>query len=60
MFCMACPDAPFTRLSIAENIINLFFTLVSQIEISQLFVYKTFPDPIEVFSFKILINLDFL
>ena len=25
IFCIACPDAPFTKLSIAENIINLSF-----------------------------------
>ena len=45
IFCIACPDAPFTKLSIAENIINLSFNLVSQIDISQLFVFKTFPEP---------------
>ena len=50
----------FTKLSIAENIINLFFILVSQIDISQLLVFKTFPDPIDEFISKILINFDFL
>ena len=57
---MACPDAPFTKLSIAENITILFLTLVSQIEISQLFVLSTFPDPIGEFNFKILINFEVL
>ena len=57
---MAWPDAPLIKLSIAENIINLFFILVSHTEISHLFVFKTFPDPIEVFKFSILINLFFL
>ena len=45
MFCIACPDAPFTRLSIAEKIIYLFLNLVSQIDISQLLVFKTLPEP---------------
>ena len=40
----------------AENIINLFLTLVSQIEISQLLVFKTLPDPNLVFNFKIFTN----
>jgi len=44
----------------AEKITILFFSLVSQIEISQLFVFITFPDPICEFSFKILINFEFL
>ena len=60
MFCIACPEAPLTRLSSAENIINLFFTLVSQIDISQLFVLSVLPEPSVEFKFKILINLDFL
>ena len=60
MFWIAWPDAPFTKLSIAENITNLFLTLVSQIEISQLFVLRTLPDPNAVFNFKILTNLEFL
>ena len=37
--------------------INLFFILVSHIEISHLFVLSTLPDPIEVLEFSILINL---
>ena len=44
----------------AEKITILPFILVSQTEISQLFVFKTLPDPICVFIFKILINLFFL
>ena len=60
MFCNACPDAPLTKLSIAENMINLFFNLVSHIEISHLFVLSTLPDPIEVLEFSIFINLFFL
>ena len=35
MFCIAWPEAPFTRLSMAENITILFFTLVLQTEIVQ-------------------------
>ena len=35
MFCTSLSDAPFTKLSIAERIISLFFIFVSQIEISQ-------------------------
>ena len=58
MFCIACPDAPFIKLSIAERIISLFFIFVSQIEISQLLVFKTFPEPKGEFNFKILINFD--
>ena len=42
IFWIACPEAPFTKLSIAEKIINLFLILVSQTDISQLFVFKTF------------------
>ena len=60
MFCTACPEAPFTRLSKAEKIIILFLILVSHIDISQLLVPKTLPDPIDEFSFNILINFDFL
>ena len=45
-------ETDFTRLSIAENIINLFLIFVSQIEISQLFVLRTFPVPKAVFNFK--------
>ena len=60
MFCIACPDAPLTRLSIEDNITNLFLVLVSQIDISQLLVFKTLPDPNEEFVFKTLINFDFL
>ena len=60
MLWTAWPDAPLTKLSIAENITILFFILVSQIEISQLFVFKTFPEPICEFNFFIFINLSFL
>ena len=42
---------PLYKLSIAENIINLFLTLVSQTDISQLFVFRTFPEPNEELSF---------
>ncbi len=45
MFWIACPEAPFTKLSIAEKITILFFTLVSHTEISQLLVLSTFPEP---------------
>ena len=55
MFCIACPEAPFTKLSRAEKITIFFFILVSQIDISQLFVFKTLPDPICELSFKIFI-----
>ena len=44
----------------AENIINLSFNLVSHIEISQLFEFRTFPDPNFLFNSNILINFDFL
>ncbi len=57
---MAWPDAPLTRLSIAQNIIILFLILVSQIDISQLFVFKTSPDPNDEFNLRILINFDLL
>ena len=60
IFCTACPDAPFIRLSIAENMINLSFILVLQIEISQLLVLRTLPDPSSEFSFKILMNFESL
>ena len=60
MFCIAWPEAPFTKLSIAEKIIILFLILVWQIEISQLLVFKTFPEPISEFNFNILINFLFL
>ena len=45
---------------INDNMINLFFILVSQIEISQLLVLRTLPDPNSEFNFKIFINFDFL
>ena len=60
MFWMAWPDAPFTKLSIAENIITLSFTLVSHMDISQKLVLRTLPEPIFEFNFKIFINLDLL
>ena len=60
MFWIACPEAPLTRLSIAENIIYLFLILVSQTDISQLLVFKTLPEPSCEFNFKIFINFDFL
>ena len=53
-------DAANFILSKAEKITILPFILVSQPEISQLFVFKTLPEPICVFIFKILINLFFL
>ena len=52
MFCIACPDAPFTKLSKAESITNLFFIFVSQTEISQQLVFKTFPEPKGEFNFN--------
>lgn len=57
---MAWPDAPFTRLSIAEKIINLLSFLVSQIDISHMLLFKTFPDPSLEFNFNIFINFEFL
>ena len=57
---MAWPEAPLTKLSKAEKTINLFLILVSQIEISQLLVFKTFPEPNDEFNFKILTNFEFL
>ena len=58
IFCTAWPDAPFTKLSNADKIKIIFFFLVLQIEISQLFVFNTLPEPSFVFNFRILINLD--
>ena len=43
---MAWPDAPLTKLSIAEKMTILFLCLVLHTEISQLFVFKTLPLPI--------------
>ena len=60
MFCIACPEAPFIKLSIAEKIMSLFFNLVLQTEISQLLVLIIFPVPNSELIFKILMNLSFL
>ena len=60
MFWIACPEAPLIRLSSAENIIILFFILVSQIDNSQLFVFRTLPEPSGEFNFNILIKSEFL
>jgi len=60
MFCTAWPDAPFTKLSMAEKMINLSLILVSQIDISQLLVFKTLPDPRGVFKLSTLTNFEFL
>ena len=60
MFCIAWPDAPFTKLSIAEKITNLFFILVLHTDISQLLVCNTFPEPRGALRFKIYINCEFL
>ena len=59
MFCIAWPEAPFIKLSIAEKIINLFLILVSHIDNSQLFVFITFPVPREELYLRIqkLLNL---
>ena len=53
---MAWPEAPFTKLSIAEKITILFLYLVLQTEISQLFVFKTLPLPMAVLIFNIFIK----
>ena len=54
---MAWPEAPFTKLSIAEKITILFLYLVLQTEISQLFVFKTLPLPNGVLIFKTFTNI---
>ena len=48
--------ALFTKLSIAEKIIYLFFILVLQNDISQLLVFSTLPEPIVELSLRILTN----
>ena len=50
----------FTKLSKAENIIYLFFNLVSQTDISQIFVFKTLPEPKGELSLRIFMNLELL
>ncbi len=39
-----------------EKIINLFLILVSHIDISQLLVFSTFPEPKFEFNLRIFIN----
>ena len=60
IFCIACPEAPFIKLSIQETIIALSLCLDSQIDISHLLLFNTLPEPISLLREFTLTNFEVL